>query len=193
MPGRGLSATLMVVAILAVAGSAHGQQPVPDPPPRPTPALTVDGNWNSFSWSGTLPIDMQETPFTFSGPAVLDVTDAQCLGDRFEVFDNGMSVGLTSAPSSDPACTVFVGSPPAGCDPGFMNPGFSSGTFSLGTGAHSIVIRTLAGSFNFGASCLRASPGVPTLPILALVLLGLAVLAMGISRLWPHRAPETVR
>jgi hypothetical protein len=74
-------------------------------------------------------------PWTFSAPggALLQVTDAFEAGDRFEIFDFGSSLGLTSAPSGSDDC----GSDPVVC---LATAGVSQGVFSLGTGNHSISI-----------------------------------------------------
>ena len=78
-------------------------------------------------------------PWTFSGATILKVTDAFAVGDRFEVFDNNVSIGSTSVPvGGSPGC----GNDP---DPCFADTNFSSGTFVLGAGAHSITIKLIAG------------------------------------------------
>ena len=69
---------------------------------------------------------------TLAGPAYLIVTDCCQPGDRFELFDGGISLGLTSAVTSD---TAFVCGTPDSC---LADPLMSHGVFLLGAGSHSI-------------------------------------------------------
>src|SRR5882672_8473332 len=56
--------------------------------------------------SGTLTSFLTAPPWTFAAPqgAVLIVTDAFVAGDRFQVFDFGISLGLTSVPIGNGDC-----------------------------------------------------------------------------------------
>lgn len=92
-------------------------------------------------------------PWTFNGGSILTVTDAFDAGDQFEVFDNNVSIGMTSVPSGSTGC----GSDPVPC---FANPNISSGTFNLGGGAHSITMQLLTG-FS-GAAYFRVDPAPVT-------------------------------
>lgn len=57
--------------------------------------------------------------------------------DRFEVFDNGSSLGLTSAPSGAVQCgTVLIGD----IGRSIANPSFSRDLYSLGSGLYSITL-----------------------------------------------------
>lgn len=89
-----------------------------------------------FPSSGTPTTFLDAPPWTFTAPASgvnLGVTDAFGAGDRFEVFDFGVSLGLTSAfnPSGD------CGDDPVAC---FADANMSSGIFALAAGDHSITI-----------------------------------------------------
>jgi hypothetical protein len=73
----------------------------------------------------------------------LTVTDAFLLGDRFEVFDSGVSLGETSAVPVGGAC---------GSDPVPCLASASNATFALGEGSHSITITPTASPFGGGAA-----------------------------------------
>lgn len=109
--------------------------------------ITVNASWSAtpdvppaFFWSG-LNVDNDGGPFTYTAPFSTDiyVTDDFLVGDVFEVFDSGVSLGTTSAPAGGPG----VGE--AGPAAAFADPDYSSGIFTVGPGSHSITIRTIAG------------------------------------------------
>jgi hypothetical protein len=124
--------------------------------PAAAAPVTVGAGWTSFSWVATEPTG----PFEFSSarPVVLQVTDAFCRGDRFELRDGGTVVGTT------PSVPVFgCTDPNQVTDPvvAFQDPSYSHGRFVLGAGAHSITIREITGALGGGAGFLR----VDTLPL----------------------------
>jgi PEP-CTERM motif-containing protein len=82
-------------------------------------------------------------PWTFSGAASLFVLDVADTGDRFQAFDNLVSLGMTS-PSPNP------GTNPCGFDIACSaaNPLYSKGTFALGPGSHSITIDVIQNAQN---------------------------------------------
>ena len=77
-----------------------------------TPATGCDPNDSSGPFclgSFGTPADFAPAPpWTFLAPfgALLQVTDAFLAGDRFQVFDFGVSIGLTSAPVGLDDCKV---------------------------------------------------------------------------------------
>jgi hypothetical protein len=94
-------------------------------------------------------------PWTFTAPAsgaVLQVTDAFLVGDRFEIFDSLVSKGQTSIPGTGLSC----GSDP---DPCFASVNSNShGSFTMAPGAHSITIRPTASPSGGGAAYFRVVP-----------------------------------
>jgi hypothetical protein len=148
---------LAAIAILAAALSVPGVQAGP----------LAASTWSQFSFGnagdlargcdpadpagafcipsfGTPVVPLDAPPWTFTALAntTLVVVDVFESGDRFEVFDSGVSLGLTSTPAA-------AGSTDCGDDPviclGFS--GMSSGMFVLGAGSHSItIVPTLAPS-----------------------------------------------
>ena len=98
-----------------------------DPDPN---ALICSGS------SGTPTAFLDAPPWTFSSPSdavFLTVVDAFEAGDRFEVFDFGASLGLTSLPASSFDC----GDDPVVC---LASPDTSKAVFLLPAGDHSITI-----------------------------------------------------
>ena len=92
-------------------------------------------------------------PWTFSTPSgvLLTVTDTFEAGDRFEVFDFGASIGLTSAPAGSDDC----GSDPVVC---LATAGISERAFSLASGAHSISITPVIAPSGGGAGFFLLQP-----------------------------------
>lgn len=107
--------------------------------------------------------------FTLTGNAVLYVTDAFLSVDQFEIFNFGVSLGTTSAPTEGATCgsdlTCIL-----------ADSRYSSGAFLLGAGDYSITGRQLVGIGGAGGFIIRtvAEPG--TLALLGFGLAGLAAL-----------------
>ena len=81
--------------------------------------------------------------------AILIVTDAFEAGDRFQVFDFGISIGLTSVPVGNADC----GDDPVLC---LTVAGISKGSFNLAAGNHSITITPTLAPAGGGSGYLRA-------------------------------------
>jgi hypothetical protein len=121
--------------------------------------------------SGTSTAFLDAPAWTFNAPAAgaaLTVTDAFESGDRFEILDFGVFVGMTSLPAA--AGAIDCGDDPVPCR---ATAGISSGVFALGAGNHSITIVPLL-SQGLGAAYLRVDV-VPEPAVVGLMLAGLAL------------------
>ena len=114
-------------------------------------------------------------PWTFTGPGIVTIADLFERGDRFQLFDTGVSQGLTSVPINDGTDTCFnnIGL----C---LVAAGYSRGTFVLGAGAHSLTINITQNALGSSAGAavfqLAAVPEPGTLALLGAGLLGLGLL-----------------
>jgi hypothetical protein len=134
-------------------------------------AIAVDSSWHQFNFGGVgtfagacgggcnpaiNPTAEQLTgaPWIFSGAAVFTVLDLEHSVDRFEVFDSGVSLGLTSLETAGDACGTDIG-----CALGDSD--YSRGVFTLGAGPHSITILMVDSPVGNGSAVLQAAP-VPT-------------------------------
>jgi hypothetical protein len=128
--------------------------------------------------SSSTPTDfLPAPPWTFTADAAgatLIVTDAFFSGDQFELFDLGLSIGVTSTPAA--LGVVDCGDDPVVC---LATAGMSRGTFTLAAGPHSItIVPTLSPDFG-GAGYLRvdgATAAVPEPANLLLLLSGAALI-----------------
>ncbi len=128
-------------------------------------AVAPDGTWFRFQFGGTGSFGTSgpsgtgfsgapSPPWTFSCPTGglicwLKVTDGFQLGDEFEIFDFGSSVGTTSSIPTDGS--MQCSDDPDGC----LASGWSSGMFNLGPGAHSITIQLTDSPFGGGAAFFK--------------------------------------
>jgi len=140
------------------------------------PPLPIGVDWfatvavpPAFFWSDIGPAD--DGPFTFSSSSPVDVyiTDDFESGDRFEIFDFGVSLGLTSVPTVGDVDEM-------GPAAAFLDPDYSHGVFTVGPGDHSITIEVLAGSIDLGRGYIKAEfsqlAAVPEPATLALCAVG---------------------
>ncbi len=173
-------AALALLLAVAVAGPAlgagqsqSGSAATLAPPPQ-LAVLPTDGTWAAFSWSNGPNVDATPT-FDVTGPALIDVTDIQITGDRFEVFDGATSLGQTSG-VTEPDGGATGPFSAAACDSAFNNPvpNYSKGSFSIvGPGVHTIKIRNIRiptnpTTFTGGNGCIRAVPLGPDLVVSSL-------------------------
>jgi hypothetical protein len=87
-------------------------------------------------------------------PFTLFITDCCTSGDRFGVFDNTVSVGVTPVPSTADSCFL----PPAGC---VGNPGMSQASFLFGAGSHSFTFTAFAEISPAGEAFFRLDAATP--------------------------------
>jgi hypothetical protein len=152
-------------------------------------ALFTDGTWEEFLFGGvgsfggicsscvatTDPVADQtlNAPWTFSGPATLQVLDLFVAGDQFAVFDNNVLLSDTSVPTNTGvnSCNGDIGCALADtADYSYLN-------VSLGGGNHSITIQVLQNAAgNTGGAAVLSASSVPEPGTLALLAGGLGVL-----------------
>ncbi len=147
-----------------------------------TPATGCDPNDPAGPFcvpsSGTPTTFLDAPAWTFTAPAtgaLLTVTDAFEAGDRFEVFDFGASLGLTSLPFGSADC----GDDPVPC---LATAGISSRVFTLGSGAHSIRITPTLSPISGGAGYLLATAAAAIPEPATLLLLGCGMTALIFAR-----------
>jgi hypothetical protein len=152
-----------------IRSGPRGAAPAPRSGVAPRVAVPVGGPWQEFSFTGIgvdargcAPVDPAgptclpgantvfagAPPWTFTGPAQLQVTDAFTLGDQFQIFDGGVSQGQTTVPVTTGTCGVN----PDTC---FATAGVSTGFFTFGPGPHSITIQPTATIGASGAAHFR--------------------------------------
>jgi hypothetical protein len=135
--------------------------------------------------SGGTPTQFLDAPpWTFTAPASgasLTVTDAFESTERFELFDFGSSLGLTSAPAA--AAVVDCADDPVVC---LGTTGMSVGSFALAAGAHSITVVPTLSQGGAGYLMVTAAAVVPEPGVLALLAIALSGVALQRLRLRPH-------
>jgi hypothetical protein len=164
--------TLWLLACGAARAEYNGHIPTA---PGNDPPLPIDGGWQEFQFGVVGSYDT-EGAYTFTGPALLIVTDAFIVGDQFAVYDNGVLLGDTSVPN-DTNPNLEVDNPNAA----YANPVFSSGSWLLGPGDHSITIESIESPEGAGGAFLQAECATPEPATIVLLGLG-AIGAAGIAR-----------
>lgn len=160
--------------------AAHGAQAA---------AITV-GTWYEFgfggvgsaltSGTGTVALTSPTTTYapdpawTFTIGATggqLFVTDAFQSGDRFELFNSGSSIGLTSAPTLGSSCGSVLN-----C--ALVDSNFSKAFFALAPGSYSITGTAVLSPFGSGAGAFRVVENPRKVPEpISLALVGIGILA----------------
>lgn len=122
---KNLSLKALAIATAVFASGAASASPV-------TP-LTADTGWKSFAFGAVGTYAKKTYSFTIVGHAILKLVDGFTSGDRFQVFANNISRGLTSLPT--------VGSKTGNkWDLAFANPNFSHRGYHFGPGTYTITI-----------------------------------------------------
>jgi hypothetical protein len=130
--------------------------------------------------SGTPTTFLDTPPWTFGGSSTLTVVDAFESGDAFEIFDFGLSIGVTSAPVLGVDCS----DDPVPC---LANPAMSQGVFVLGAGAHSLTITPTLSPGSLGAAYLQVSAAAVPEPA-SVLLFGLGVATLCVRSVRRSRA-----
>jgi hypothetical protein len=117
--------------------------------------LGLDAGWSGFTWTGGDGAAWNVTfDFTLVTTALLTVTDVSLTGDRFEVMDTGISLGLTSIPTG----TMYSDSTD-NYDVAAADPRWSTGVFTLGAGTHSISGIAVSSPYGHGSGAVRLDTG----------------------------------
>ena len=136
--------------------------------------ITADGTWYQFVFNaggaGTgcfggclstlnpVATDALAPPWTFSGDATVTVLDLFIQGDTFELFDNLVSLGVSSVPGDDNTCANNIG-----C--ALADPDYSRLVVALGAGPHSLTISNLSSAIpSGGAAVFQVAPSTVTSP-----------------------------
>ena len=142
--------TLLAATTLVFAGTATHAA-----------TLTLDAGYTTFYFDDTGSSWEDTFTFTLAGTGFLTVVDLFNSGDQFEVFVDGISAGLTSAPASQ---TEYIG---VGAEAfAIASPDFSSGEIELGAGTYTISGTAALSPFGSGGSSIglfSTSQGAPTI------------------------------
>lgn len=146
----------LTAATLAVAATPALAIPVTsiDPVPGVWYAFDAYDDIDSGAWVDEN-LDAIAFAFTTATPAVLRVVDTGLTGDRFEVLNNGVSLGLTSAPGDAGDALEFD------YDTAAADGRWSYGAFQIAPGSYVITGRAVT----FAPDTFAASGGVMLTPV----------------------------
>lgn len=139
--------------------------------------LTVDGGWKKFEFGQLNAPWKDEFSFNLLTPGILTVTDAYQPGDRFEVFSNGVSLGLTSKPVYDSNLQLRDNYDLAASDSRW-----STGVWNLAAGKYLISGLTTLSPYGSGGAALRIDTAPVPVPAAAWLLGSAFVGVLGLRR-----------
>ncbi len=135
--------------------------------------LTVNGGWYYFTFPGQLSIPFdpsfsweQDFSFVLTKPALLKVQDIGSGGDTFQVYDNGITIGTTSA--------LFPENTGAYFDPNLaaLDPALDQGSFLLSAGNHTISGSEINNTTDSGGGAYLRVDTIPEPTIITLLAIG---------------------
>lgn len=154
-------------------------------------AISPDGTWLQFLFDGggsaiacsgqcvatTNPTasEAPDPPWTFSGPATVTVLDLFISIDTFELFDNLVSLGISSAPAAGGGCGADIGCALADLS-------YSRLVVDLGPGAHSLTIANVAGAAAGGSAVFQVAPSAAVPEPVSLLLLASGLAGAAVRR-----------
>ncbi len=198
MPLKKFLLTACLVALPSFASSATLSE------------LKVDGGWSEFrfmvgledgEWLDTSDLQPGQMPgvlrfkFTLAKRAVLQVTDGWLLGDRFQVYSDGILLGETSTPSATAGLTdqqiEALGDIRDDWSSAFDNERWSSGSWLLDVGEHTITGFVTEMPTEPGRGAVRLISPVP-LPASSILMLSAFGAWFGFSRRRNRKAGAVV-
>jgi hypothetical protein len=148
--------------------------------PAGAAALAVGGPWSTFDFAeaGSALTDFEtfETSysFTLAESAYLRVVDGGLTGDRFELFNNGLSLGLTSVPGDAGPLSVVDD-----FDAALADGRWSFASFLLAPGSYTITGVATLSPFDGGIGGIQLA-AVPEPGTFGLLAAGLAALVLAL-------------
>lgn len=158
---------LALAAGLSATGAANA---------TPVTPLDLDTGWTTFAFGDVGTLAKRTYSFSLTGHAVLKIVDGFTSGDRFEVFVNGISRGLTSMTTTGDR----VGSR---WDDAYADADFTKRSFHFGPGTYIISILVAqrspetAGLHNASVRLDTSPVPVPAAGLLLLSAIGAAAAA----------------
>jgi hypothetical protein len=111
--------------------------------------LTADSGWSTFTFDGAGSSWDDTFTFTITQASTLTVTDGYLAGDIFEVFLNGVTLGLTS-PTSDTTSQIYGNYDTAAADSRW-----STGVWNLLAGTYTVSGFSNTSPHGSGTAALR--------------------------------------
>lgn len=140
--------------------------------------LNLDAGFDRFNFGAEGTFAQREFTFTLTGHANLTVVDGYVSGERFEIFSNGVSRGLTKSGVEDASRVSNR------YDEALTNPDFSSRTFRFGPGTYtiSILVNNRGATELRGLAALRLDTAPVPVPAAGLMLVTALGAAFALKR-----------